>query len=337
MKKPFPLVVTGGTFDRLHKGHEALLSTAFKVARRVVIGVTSPAMVRREKKVLPLVVQSYAQRVSNVRAFLKRFGLLKRARIVKLNDVHGPARCGKNIGAVVATSETRKGAVEINWLRKKKGLQKLQIVLCPFVCSQDKRHISSKRIRLGQSDRKGRLYARELEAKAFLLTDFVIPRLRTPLGQLLKGDGARRAARFIEKENPTRIVAVGDIAVKNLSEASVRVDVAVADLKTRRKKVFSSTEELVFKGQEVRVRNRPSRISASLVRALKKALKGKRKTLVRVFGEEDLAVLPAVLLAPLNSFVFYGQIDKGLVLVRVTEESKQKVLGLLRSFRKRTR
>jgi len=49
--------VLGGTFDRIHKGHEALLLHAFSIADRVTIGVTSDEFVQQVKKepgLLPL-------------------------------------------------------------------------------------------------------------------------------------------------------------------------------------------------------------------------------------------------------------------------------------------
>ena len=43
------LVVCGGTFDHLHKGHTSLLKLAFSLGQKVVIGVTSDQYVRSSK------------------------------------------------------------------------------------------------------------------------------------------------------------------------------------------------------------------------------------------------------------------------------------------------
>ena len=51
-----------------------------------------------------------------------------------------------------------------------------------------------------------------------------------------------------------------------------------------------------------------------------------------VKGEEDLLALPAILFAPLNSVVLYGQIDLGVVMVEVTEEKKKGVEEILKKF-----
>jgi hypothetical protein len=49
-------------------------------------------------------------------------------------------------------------------------------------------------------------------------------------------------------------------------------------------------------------------------------------------GEEDLAVLPAILLSPLSWVVIYGQPEEGLVYIPITQEIKLKSLKLLQKF-----
>ncbi len=55
---------------------------------------------------------------------------------------------------------------------------------------------------------------------------------------------------------------------------------------------------------------------------------------IRIFvlGEEDLAVMPAVVLAPLSSIVIYGQPSSGCVLIRVTREKKKEMRELLKQM-----
>jgi len=52
---------------------------------------------------------------------------------------------------------------------------------------------------------------------------------------------------------------------------------------------------------------------------------------VRIFvrGEEDLAAVPAMLMAPEGSAVLYGQPDQGVVLVQITESKKEEIRDLL--------
>ena len=48
-----------------------------------------------------------------------------------------------------------------------------------------------------------------------------------------------------------------------------------------------------------------------------------------VDGEEDLAVIPLVLLSPLGTKVIYGQPNKGAVLVNVDTKTKDSLSNLL--------
>jgi len=341
MNRRFACAATGGTFDRLHKGHAALLSKAFQVAGRVLVGITSDEMVRREGKRLAQVVESFPERVKEVKEFLKRRRLLGRAKLFKIDDVAGPAKSSREIEAIVATTETLPGIAQVNRLRRRNGLAPVASVLCRFVCSEDRRHISSTRIRLGELDRNGMIYSRRLKATVYLLTSRLIPSLKKPIGLLVRNSkkpfsAAVKARKLLLAAKPTKIIAVGDVAVKELSSLGVKLDLGVADLKTERRRVFSSPKELGFRYSKLLVASNPaSRITRSLVAATRRGLRSEKPVLVQVSGEEDLAVIPVVLFAPLDSVVIYGQPREGLVLVPVTEKKKKEMLALLQRFGKK--
>ncbi|TET75859.1 MAG: DUF359 domain-containing protein, partial [Candidatus Heimdallarchaeota archaeon] len=56
------------------------------------------------------------------------------------------------------------------------------------------------------------------------------------------------------------------------------------------------------------------------------------KIIIKISGEEDLLVLPAIYETPYNSKVLYGQPNEGLVVVTVTEEIKKKVKSLIQKM-----
>ncbi len=46
----FSLIATGGTFDIIHRGHMTLLSAAFAISDKVIIGLTSDELAEKRGK-----------------------------------------------------------------------------------------------------------------------------------------------------------------------------------------------------------------------------------------------------------------------------------------------
>ena len=66
---------------------------------------------------------------------------------------------------------------------------------------------------------------------------------------------------------------------------------------------------------------------------VKKALEGREHTHIVVKGEEDLLTLIAVLHAPKNAFVVYGQPHCGVVVVKATLEKKARAKEFLNAMK----
>ncbi|MFC6951971.1 GTP-dependent dephospho-CoA kinase family protein [Halorubellus litoreus] len=124
------------------------------------------------------------------------------------------------------------------------------------------------------------------------------------------------------------LVAVGDIVTYHFLQAGREPDVAVVDEHTKREVVDDAVRDAVVH-PDVTVANPAGALSAALVRALGDAVAAAEPTTVFVDGEEDLAVLPAVMVAPVGASVVYGQPDAGMVHVPVTEETKAEFRALL--------
>lgn len=157
--KKFSKVAVGGTFDELHRGHKKLLSKAFEVGEKVVIGLSSDEFVAKMGK--PHVTASYADRLSELEAFLKQSGWADRAEIVPLNDSYGLTISGKGLEALVVSKETQATAYKINDIRGKAALLPLKIVAVDMVPAENCIPISTTRIRGGEIDRNGRLLKSE--------------------------------------------------------------------------------------------------------------------------------------------------------------------------------
>lgn len=333
----FSLALTGGTFDRRHRGHEALLSRAFEIADEVCVGITSNRMASR--KTYPRAMQPLAVRRKALEAFLRKKGWLGRARIAVLSDIYGPDAFSKKAGAIVATAETRAGAGAINAERKKRGLAPAKIILCKFVRAEDGKHISSTRVRLGQIDEKGRVFLqRNAIAKSAVMPRSLATHLRKPFGTLFGGgkDYAADAKKALAKQLPIGIATVGDECFGTFKKIGRQPGVAIVDCRIRRE------ERGLPKGltkERFYAKNPAGTITSSLADALKKAAKkavGGKPCAVVVAGEEDLAVIPAVLSLPLGWAVFYGQPKKGIVRLDIDEDAKNRAAKLLSRFTKKT-
>jgi len=151
----FDLVAMGGTFDVLHRGHRKLLKQAFAIGRRVMIGVTTDEFARTLHK--PHRFDPYPKRKKYLERLLSRWGVLSRAEIVPLYDRFGLTIRNSHIDALVVSRRTLKTAYEINAKRKARGLKPIAVDPIDLILAEDRRPISSTRIRRGRIDREGRL------------------------------------------------------------------------------------------------------------------------------------------------------------------------------------
>lgn len=155
MEKKFETVVIGGTFDLFHSGHRALIMKAFEIGNCVLIGLCSDDFVKKLRK--PHNIASYAERLEDLKTFLKQNGVLERAEILPLNDPYGVTLSKKEIDAIVVSEETEPRARKINEKRESMGMPPLQIITVRMVLSEDHYPISSTRIWFEEIDREGNL------------------------------------------------------------------------------------------------------------------------------------------------------------------------------------
>jgi uncharacterized protein (UPF0218 family) len=80
------------------------------------------------------------------------------------------------------------------------------------------------------------------------------------------------------------------------------------------------------------VKNPPATITDEALTTIQEALEQNRCVKIVVDGEEDLLTLAAVLYAPENSFVVYGQPLEGIVVVKVTKQKKKEVTDVLKAM-----
>ena len=148
--KMFNRVVVGGTFNILHKGHKALLTTAFMLGESVYIGLSSDAFANRFRATQ---TRNYEERKKKLIEFVTTFN--KAYDILAINDSYGIATTEREIGCIVVSEETLLRAEEINAIRFKKGLDKLTIVVVPIMLADDGKPISGERIVKKEIDEEG--------------------------------------------------------------------------------------------------------------------------------------------------------------------------------------
>lgn len=125
------------------------------------------------------------------------------------------------------------------------------------------------------------------------------------------------------------LIAVGDEVVRASLSCGLRPKVAIVDMKTRR----GPAEYISLTGyRTVKVVNPPQEITSDLWNAIKDGILSDEHVAIIVEGEEDLASIPAILLAPLGSVVIYGLVETGIALIRVGPEEKKKVMAVLENF-----
>jgi len=145
--------IIGGTFTYAHAGHAGLLRQCRKFSR-VTIGLTSDGFVKKHK-IYPSF--PYAKRLAGLRAALKRHGLLKKSRIIRIEDEAGGADENRAASALIVSEETEGAANRINASRRKRGLHPLKIIAVPLVYGEDLKKISCASIYEKRTDLSGRL------------------------------------------------------------------------------------------------------------------------------------------------------------------------------------
>ncbi len=324
----YSLGVCGGTFDFFHAGHKAFISEGLKKSEEIILGITSDSYIKSFKGKEG--IENFAVRKKAVEEFLESSGFKDRVKIISINNPYEPLLTKSFDPEVIfVTPQTKNTGDVINKKRKKKSLKTLKIIVLPLKKADDGKVISSTRIRNGEINRNGALYVSPKWKNKKLILPFVMRSvLQRPMGKILK-----EIPKGLES---SKIITIGDITTGQFNKNDANQFLSIVDFLVQRQKKFNALSELGFTGSEetLKVKNPPGTITHELFEMVRKVFQEKnmKTKVILIEGEEDLSVLPVLLVAPLGFYIFYGQPNQGLVKVNVNEGNKEKVYNLLEKF-----
>ena len=132
------------------------------------------------------------------------------------------------------------------------------------------------------------------------------------------------------------IVSVGDRVTYTLLSHGFTPMVCIVDYILERKSYPVEMKKAIqgYACQRIQVKNPPGTITDELWNTIEMVFKNLQNGpfCIEVDGEEDLASLAAIALAPEGVTVIYGLPNKGVVVVKATEAHKQKVNEVLKKM-----
>lgn len=150
----FSLVAMGGTFDIIHRGHITLLSNAFEISEKVIIGLTSDEFAKKRGKTL---LHNYEKRLANLTETIFKEFPNSSFQISKLDNDFGPAVLEPEVEALVVSDETSSQGDILNDMRAKKNLSPVKVITVPMFLAKDGSRISTTRIKNSEIDSEGNL------------------------------------------------------------------------------------------------------------------------------------------------------------------------------------
>ena len=165
-----------------------------------------------------------------------------------------------------------------------------------------------------------------LRLDAELNKDIIIE-LKKPLGKLYPNFEDA----IDEIKSSEFLISVGDATFSNLTKYELFPNIGIIDNLIQRK---NHTHEIILADHILKAENPAGTITDDLWETIGQALELSNNGecyVIEVSGEEDLAVLPCILMADSNTTILYGQPNEGLVLLKVCDV-KNKAQMLIDGF-----
>lgn len=161
-----------------------------------------------------------------------------------------------------------------------------------------------------------------------VLPDNLREKLKEPLGSLVDEQGLLK-----QLKNINNIVSVGDFVTFTLLKHRINPIICIVDYIIERKECSSEIRKKIlrFGKFHIKIKNPSGTITDELWNTIESAYNNLEKGpyCIEIEGEEDLAALPAIYLAPSDVTIIYGLPNKGVVIVKATQAQKNKVKEIL--------
>ena len=138
--------------------------------------------------------------------------------------------------------------------------------------------------------------------------------------------------------NGRPVTAIGDITSASVLKAGLKPMLIIVDFGTRRGPLPKGDRDLkrvqAYGDRVVNVKNPAAVLTKDLWTAIKdaydRAARDGTSTRIEVDGEEDLASLPCLIMAPEGSVVTYGVPSKGMTVVTTGKDIRELVVRVLK-------
>lgn len=158
------------------------------------------------------------------------------------------------------------------------------------------------------------------------LPDSLRDEFKIPLGLLLPENQANKENIRKHLSENSYVITVGDRTTEKMIEFDLVPSLQIVDSQEKRTK---REPPKLSNATELTVDNPAAEITLQSIDLIKQAFTMQPPVRITVNGEEDLLVLPVCIHAPENAVVLYGQPNKGLVIVQITPEIRNKTQTLL--------
>ncbi|MDO5826602.1 MAG: DUF359 domain-containing protein [Methanosphaera sp.] len=151
------------------------------------------------------------------------------------------------------------------------------------------------------------------------LPKYLRKELKKPLGNLHESIDLIQEIIRKQLANDKLVIGIGDVTTKTLVDLNLTPQICIVDNLIERRPVqhnLNHTDNIVY------VENPPGVLTDELIELIADSIKTSTKEnpmIIVVDGEEDLAVLPAILNSPEDTYILYGQPKEGVVLVNSTQ------------------